>query len=69
VVEPLGSESLVYLKLGASPDGLPLRVVAPPGPAIEEERTVGLLFDRRRLHWFDQGGGRLDFTEKSTCCN
>ena len=69
VVEPLGSELLVYLKLGVSPDGLPLRVVAPPEPAIEEERTVGLLFDRARLHWFDQGGGRLDFTEKSTCCN
>ena len=58
VVEPRGSELLVYLRLGAKGDGAELRVVAPPEPAIEEERVVGIRFDRTRLHWFDEGGVR-----------
>ncbi|MGH7630413.1 MAG: ABC transporter ATP-binding protein [Gemmatimonadales bacterium] len=58
VVEPLGSELLVYLKLGATPDAEPLRVVAPPEPAIEEEQMVGVVFDRPRLHWFDAERGQ-----------
>jgi multiple sugar transport system ATP-binding protein len=58
VVEPLGSELLVYLKLDATPDAEPLRVVAPPEPAIEEEQMVGVVFDRPRLHWFDAEKGR-----------
>jgi multiple sugar transport system ATP-binding protein len=57
VVEPLGSELLVYLKLGANRDGPLMRVVAPPEPAIEEERGVGVRFDRARLHWFDGDSG------------
>jgi multiple sugar transport system ATP-binding protein len=59
VVEPRGSELLVYLRLGAEGDGAELRVVAPPEPAIEEERVVGVRFDRPRLHWFDEAGLRL----------
>jgi len=58
VVESRGSELLVYLRLGAKGDGAELRVVAPPEPAIEEERVVGVRFDRARLHWFEQEGGR-----------
>ena len=58
VVEPRGSELLVYLRMGAKGDGAELRVVAPPEPAIEEERVVGVRFDRARLHWFDGDNGR-----------
>ncbi len=58
VVEPRGSELLVYLRLGAKGDGAELRVVAPPEPAIEEERVVGVKFDRARLHWFEGEIGR-----------
>jgi multiple sugar transport system ATP-binding protein len=58
VVEPRGSELLVYLRLGATGDGAELRVVAPPEPAVEEERVVGVRFDRARLHWFDVDSGR-----------
>ncbi len=58
VVEPRGSELLVYLRLGAKGDGAELRVVTPPEPAIEEERVVGIKFDRARLHWFQESGQR-----------
>jgi multiple sugar transport system ATP-binding protein len=58
VVEPRGSELLVYLRMGAKGDGPELRVVAPPEPAIEEERVVGVRFDRARLHWFDRDSGK-----------
>jgi multiple sugar transport system ATP-binding protein len=60
VVEPRGSELLVYLRLGAAGDGAELRVVAPPEPAIEAEQVVGVRFDQGRLHWFeDESGKRL----------
>jgi multiple sugar transport system ATP-binding protein len=58
VVEPRGSELLVYLRLGADHNGPELRVVAPPEPAIEPERVVGVKFDRERLHWFEEESGR-----------
>jgi multiple sugar transport system ATP-binding protein len=58
VVEPRGSELLVYLRLGGDRDGTPLRVVAPPEPPIEEERQVGVKFEREKLHWFDAESGR-----------
>ena len=58
VVEPRGSELLVYLRMGAKGDGAELRVVAPPEPAIDEERVVGVKLDRARLHWFDEGSGK-----------
>ncbi len=57
VVEPRGSELLVYLRLGANGEGPEVRVVAPPEPAVEEERVVGVKFDRERLHWFETGSG------------
>jgi multiple sugar transport system ATP-binding protein len=53
VVEPRGSELLVYLRLGPDRSGPELRVVAPPEPAIETERVVGVVLDRERLHWFE----------------
>ncbi len=58
VVEPLGSELLVYLRLGAEREGAALRVVAPPEQVIEEEGLVGVVFDRARLHWFDGETGK-----------
>jgi multiple sugar transport system ATP-binding protein len=57
VVEPRGSELLVYLRLGADHQGPELRVVAPPEMAIETERVVGVRFDPARLHWFDEESG------------
>jgi multiple sugar transport system ATP-binding protein len=58
VVEPRGSELLVYLRL---PDGTAdeLRVIAPPEPMIPADAGVGVRFDRERLHWFDASGRRL----------
>jgi multiple sugar transport system ATP-binding protein len=58
VVEPRGSELLVYLRLGADHNGPELRVVAPPEPAIEAEQVVAVKFDRERLHWFEEESGR-----------
>jgi ABC-type sugar transport system ATPase subunit len=58
VVEPRGSELLIYLRLGTKGDGAELRVIAPPEPAIEEEKVIGVRFDRDRLHWFDPEHGR-----------
>jgi multiple sugar transport system ATP-binding protein len=57
VVEPRGSELLVYLRLGSSGDGPELRVVAPPEPVVEPDRVVGVRFDRSRIHWFDPSSG------------
>jgi multiple sugar transport system ATP-binding protein len=57
VVEPRGSELLVYLRLGADHEGPELRVVAPPEMAIETERVVGVRFDPARVHWFDEQSG------------
>jgi ABC-type sugar transport system ATPase subunit len=61
VVEPRGSELVVYLRLGADHEGPELRVVAPPEPAIEADRVVGVRFDPGRMHWFDDtSGSRVD---------
>jgi hypothetical protein len=49
------------LRLGSKGDGPELRVVAPPEPLVEEERVVGVKFDRARLHWFEpETGLRLE---------
>ena len=58
VVEPRGSELLVYLRLGSGGDGPELRVVAPPEPAIEAEQVVAVRFDQGRLHWFEGESGK-----------
>jgi multiple sugar transport system ATP-binding protein len=56
VVEPRGSELLVYLRLGA--DGGELRVVAPPEVELTVEAVVGVRLNRERLHWFDGTAGK-----------
>jgi len=58
VVEPRGSELLLYLRLGADRAGAELRVIAAPEPPVEVERVVGVKFDRARLHWFEAESGR-----------
>jgi multiple sugar transport system ATP-binding protein len=55
VVEPRGSELLVYLRLGA---GGEVRVVTSPDRPIAVEQRVGLQLDRARLHWFEAESGR-----------
>jgi multiple sugar transport system ATP-binding protein len=58
VVEPRGSELLVYLRLDARGNGPELRVVAPPETSVDAERVVGVKFDREKLHWFDAENGQ-----------
>ena len=58
VVEPRGSELLVYLRLGTKGEGREVRIVAPPEPAIQAEQVVGVRFDREKLHWFEEDTGR-----------
>ncbi len=58
VVEPRGSELLLYLRLGARGEGAEIRVVTPPDLEVTPDRVVGLRFDRARLHLFDREGGK-----------
>jgi multiple sugar transport system ATP-binding protein len=58
VVEPRGSELLVYLRLGADGSGPELRAITPPETAVEAEKVVGVRLDPSRLHWFDAQTGR-----------
>jgi multiple sugar transport system ATP-binding protein len=60
VVELLGSELLVHLRLAGS-DELSVRAVVPESLGAAEDETVGLRFRRDRLHFFDaEGGDRLN---------
>jgi ABC-type sugar transport system ATPase subunit len=60
VVEPRGSELLVYLRLGTTGDGPEVRVITPPDLDVAPDRVVALRFDRGRLHFFDPAtGGRV----------
>ena len=58
VVEPRGSELLVYLRLGSDGSGPELRVITPPETSVEAEQVVGVRLDPTRLHWFDQKSGK-----------
>ena len=58
VVEPRGSELLLYLRLGVGGEGPEIRVVTPPDLDVAPDRVVGLRFDRARLHLFDRETGR-----------
>ncbi len=58
VVEPRGSELLLYVRLGASGEGPEMRVITPPDLVVAPDQVVGLRFDRSRLHLFDPGTGR-----------
>ena len=58
VVEPRGSELLVYLRLGEGEGAPEVRVVAPPDTQVPAEGRVGVRLDPDRLHWFDTETGR-----------
>jgi ABC-type sugar transport system ATPase subunit len=58
VVEPLGSELVVHLRLGADGAGPALLAVTPPEPPIVADTVVGVRLDRGRLHWFEEASGR-----------
>jgi len=58
VVEPRGSELLLYLRLGTKGEGPEIRVVTPPDLDVAPDRVVGLRFDRGRLHRFDRESGK-----------
>jgi ABC-type sugar transport system ATPase subunit len=60
VVEPRGSELLLYLRSVAGAEGLEIRAITPPDLEVAADQVVGLRFDRARLHFFDrESGGRL----------
>ena len=56
VVEPRGSELLLYLRLGVGGGGPEIRGITPPDLDVAPDRVVGLRFDRARLHLFRQAG-------------
>jgi ABC-type sugar transport system ATPase subunit len=58
VVEPRGSELLIYLRLGTAGDGPEVRVITPPDLVVAPDQVVGLRFDRARLQCFDGETGR-----------
>ena len=58
VVEPRGSELLVYLRLGTDGSGPELRAITPPDTVVEAEQLVGVRFDPEKVHWFDENNGR-----------
>lgn len=57
VVEPMGAQVLVHLKLGVDPDEPEVRVMAPPETEVTEGDAVGLHLHRDRLHPFARGSG------------
>ncbi len=57
VVELLGSEELVHMRLAGAEDRV-LRAVFPEDAAVREDETIGLRFRRDRLHFFDAADGR-----------
>jgi len=60
VVEPRGSELLLYLRLGAGGDGPEIRVITPPDLEVVPDQVVGLRLDRERLHFFDRESRRIE---------
>jgi multiple sugar transport system ATP-binding protein len=58
VVEPRGSELLVYLRFDGAAGPVELRVIAPPDPLVPADTAVGVRFDRRQLHWFNAATGK-----------
>jgi ABC-type sugar transport system ATPase subunit len=58
VVEPRGSELLLYVRSAAPATGRELRVIAPPDLTVAPEQPLGLRLDPARLHRFDPTSGR-----------
>lgn len=57
VVELLGSELLVHLRLEGA-DEFVVRAIVPESVEVVEDETVGLRFKRDRLHLFEADQGR-----------
>lgn len=57
VVEPMGAQVLVHLKLGVEPGESDVRVLVPPEAAVAEGDAVGLRLRRDRLHLFARASG------------
>lgn len=55
VVELLGSELLLHLRLGGSDETV--RALVPESLGVKEDERIGLRFRRDRLHVFDAGSG------------
>jgi multiple sugar transport system ATP-binding protein len=70
VVELLGSELLVHMRLAGADNHPAVRAIVSEAVSVSEDETVGLRFRRDRLHLFDakrdeaggegEGGGRLN---------
>jgi ABC-type sugar transport system ATPase subunit len=58
VVEPRGSELLLYVRAAGALAGRELRVIAPPDLAVAPEQPIGLRVDPARIHRFDPATGR-----------
>ncbi len=57
VVELLGSEELVHLRLPDADDHV-VRAIFPEETPVQEDETIGLRFRRDRLHFFATDDGR-----------
>ncbi len=57
VVELLGSEELVHMRLQGVEDQV-IRAIFPEETPVEEDKTIGLRFRRDRLHFFAADDGR-----------
>ena len=55
VVEPRGSELLLYVRLR---DGREVRVIAPPDLPVAPDQPVGLRLDPERTHGFEAASGK-----------
>jgi multiple sugar transport system ATP-binding protein len=60
VIEPLGGETIVDLRLG--PDLI--KAVVPPTQRLEESRPVWLAFEASRIHLFDSASGARLYTTR-----
>lgn len=62
VVEPMGADTLVHVRLGVEEGGAEARVITPAEAPASEGDTVGLHLNRDRLHLFgaDVDGARLN---------
>lgn len=56
VLEPLGAEILVHLRVAGHGEGL--RAIVPPETPVAVDAEVGIRFRRDRLHLFEEASGR-----------
>lgn len=61
VIQPLGSDMVVYLKVPGGDREMTLTVVLPTDRPVRVDDTIGIQFCRNRLHLFEaREGARLD---------